>query len=131
MGDKKFTFRPTIVDPSHDTLETAKRLAKSSLDQTVRDVAKAVVDATKIGRKTMKVLTVGIVEDFDLGDYFDFWPGDAAESAETLKTSEDRDVRLVAEMLLNQLEAMAVSKQDFLLEQKRLGLGPKPPKPHK
>jgi hypothetical protein len=94
----------------------------SSPDESLRSVAKALLDVTAAGLPIKQAM----MEDRDakLDPYLDFWFGDSINCAEKLVHSDDEEVRHVAECLIDAEKAVIKSKESVLAEFKRLGIKP-------
>jgi hypothetical protein len=103
--------------PVERMLEVARQRLNSA-DADERNVAKAVLDATRVTKRTQAKLMARV--HCDMGEYFDHWMGDALESAERLLQSQELDVRSLATCLIDQSRAMIRSKEMFLAETKRV-----------
>lgn len=115
MKKKKMVSLPfRFVVPAGEFLDVAKRMAQSE-NQDERDVGKAVVDTTEIMRKTeAAVKDVKNKGTYDLGPFFDCWHGDSLDAAKRLKNSADAKVRNVADILMDQADAIINCKDAFL-----------------
>lgn len=105
-----------FVVPEEQVLSTARALSHSP-DQSVRDVAKCLLDTTAVTVRTRNELAAAAarVGNCDLAPYFDHWMGDAPESARhLLHHSPDPAVRTVARYLIAQSDAISGSKERFL-----------------
>ena len=119
---QKFTFEFAFSVPSDQLLRAMQELLALP-DNAVQSIAKALLDVTREGVKIQTAMANH--KDAHLGPYFDFWFGDAIASARALLTSDDKNVRALAECLIEQEQNIIESKESFLREQKRLGIPPK------
>lgn len=110
-----------FVIPS-DAVVAAARNFVSAKDENVRAVAKALLDLTAVASRVKDAMTQG--GNVDLAPYFDFWFADAIAAANSIKSSDDKNIRHLAESLIAQESAIIRSKTAFLSEMKRRGIRP-------
>jgi hypothetical protein len=111
-------FALEFIEPPPPVRVLARKLLDSP-DDNCRSLAKAVLDVAKAGRK-IKTSIAGDKE-IDLAPYFDFWFGDALDTAQKLLHSDDKVIRQLAQCLIEMEKAVVESKENFLVEMKRLG----------
>ena len=102
-----------FVIPADSVMEAARKMTTST-NHDEREVGKTLLDLTEVTNKT-KAAVADVVskEKYDLAVYFDYKLGDSLEAAKRLMSSTDANVRLVAQTLVSQSDAIAASKASF------------------
>lgn len=115
----KMSFEFVTMSPH--TLEIARRL-RSSADSDQRLLGETVIEVSELSGETQRLLTQAFEKEVgcDLTPYFNRDMAAAVKAANRLIQSSDSDLRDISRCVLDQAKAIAVSRDSFLDDVRRL-----------